>query len=87
MGIFHSVSAFNNAGFSILPKRLLPFRGSLWLNLVLSLLIILGGLGFYVIHELILYRRKEIQRLSTHTKLVFVSTLRVAHSLLAGEFI
>jgi trk system potassium uptake protein TrkH len=35
----------------------------------------LGGLGFYVIHELMLYQRKEIQRLSTHTKLVLVSTL------------
>ncbi len=75
MSVFHSVSAFNNAGFNILPEGLSPFMGSLWLNLVFSLLIILGGLGFYVIHELILYHKKEIQRLSTHTKLVLTSTL------------
>ena len=75
MSIFHSVSAFNNAGFNILPEGLTPFRDSLWLNLVFSLLIILGGLGFYVIYELMLYQRKEIQQLSTHTKLVLVSTL------------
>ena len=40
--------------------------------MVISLLIILGGLGFYVLYELILYKRGEIRRISTHTKLVFL---------------
>ena len=51
------------------------FRGNVWVNLVISLLIILGGLGFFVIYELILYKRGEIRRISTHTKLVFLSSL------------
>lgn len=72
--LFHSVSAFNNAGFSTFSDNLMGFRGNVWVNLVISLLIILGGLGFYVIYELILYKRGEIRRISTHTKLVFLSS-------------
>ncbi|WP_448587412.1 TrkH family potassium uptake protein [Thermocrinis sp.] len=74
MSVFHSVSAFNNAGFSLLSSNLTPFVGNLWMNLILSLLIILGGLGFYVLYEMILYFRKEVNRLSTHTKLVLLSS-------------
>ena len=73
--LFHSVSAFNNAGFSTFSNNLVDFRGDLWVNLVISLLIILGGIGFYVMYEIILYQRGELKRLSTHTKLVFLSTL------------
>ncbi|WP_448583289.1 TrkH family potassium uptake protein [Thermocrinis sp.] len=69
-GIFHSVSAFNNAGFSVLPQGFGPYRGNIPINLILSVLIILGGLGFYVIQELILYYRGQVLRLSTHTKIV-----------------
>ncbi len=69
-GIFHSVSAFNNAGFSVLPQGFGPYRGNIPTNLILSVLIILGGLGFYVIQELILYYRGQVLRLSTHTKIV-----------------
>ena len=37
------VSAFNNAGFSTFSDNLMGFRGNVWVNLVISLLIILGG--------------------------------------------
>ena len=73
-GIFHSVSAFNNAGFSILPDGLAPYRGNIPVNIIFSVLIILGGLGFYVIQELILYYRGQVLRLSTHTKIVITFT-------------
>ncbi len=72
--LFHSVSAFNNAGFSTFSDNLVRFRGDPWVNLVVCLLIILGGVGFYVIYELILYKRGELKRLSTHTRLVLVSS-------------
>ena len=72
--LFHSVSAFNNAGFSIFSDNLVKFRGDIGINLVIILLIILGGLGFYVIYELLLYRMGEVRRISTHTKLVLITS-------------
>jgi trk system potassium uptake protein TrkH len=82
--LFHSVSAFNNAGFSTFSDNLMGFRGDLWVNVVISLLIVLGGIGFYTIYELILYRRGELRRLSTHTKLVFLSSILL---ILSGFFV
>ena len=74
VSLFHSVSAFNNAGFSTFSNSLGNFRGDLFLNLVVCLLIIVGGLGFFVINEIYLYLRGDINRLSTHTKLVLTTT-------------
>ncbi|MGE4442196.1 MAG: TrkH family potassium uptake protein [Desulfomicrobium sp.] len=50
--IFHSISAFCNAGFSLYPDSLMRFAGNLPMNLVFMLLIFLGGIGFYVLVEL-----------------------------------
>ena len=49
--IFHAVSAFCNAGFSLQPDSLIAWRGSLSINLIFMLLIIMGGIGFSVIVE------------------------------------
>lgn len=73
-GIFHSISAFNNAGFSIFENSLMNFRFDFVINFVISLLIILGGLGFLVINELDDYRRKRLNHLSLHTKIVLSAT-------------
>ena len=54
-GIFHSVSAFCNAGFSLFSDGLTGFRKDVMVNIVLMLLIILGGIGFMVIRDI---RRK-----------------------------
>lgn len=48
-GIFHAVSAFCNAGFSLFQDSLMAFRSDFSVNLVISSLIIGGGLGFHVI--------------------------------------
>ncbi|MBN2896773.1 MAG: potassium transporter [Campylobacterales bacterium] len=69
-GLFHAISAFNNAGFSLFSDSMMGYRGDLTINLTLPLLIILGGLGYLVLIELYYYRRREILRLSTHTKIV-----------------
>lgn len=69
-GFFHSISAFNNAGFSLFEDNLMRYRGDIIVNLTITSLIILGGLGYFVIMEIYSYRNKEIFRLSTHTKLV-----------------
>jgi len=68
-GLFHAVSAFNNAGFSTLPEGLLPFRGDLLVNLTVAFLIVLGGIGFFVVNDLYLYLTGRIRRLSVHTQL------------------
>ncbi len=76
--LFHAVSAFNNAGFSLFSDSLSGFRGDLYMNLVIASLVILGGVGFFVINELYLYGRGAIRRISSHTRLVLsVSVLLV----------
>lgn len=69
-GLFHSVSAFNNAGFSLFSDNMMGFRSDLVINITIPLLIIIGGLGYLVLLELYNYRKKSLTRLSTHTKLV-----------------
>ncbi|MBM7625012.1 TrkH family potassium uptake protein [Sporohalobacter salinus] len=69
LAVFHSVSAFNNAGFDIFGNSLENFTGDLTINLVISTLIILGGIGFAVIAEM--YKEeKRFKNYSLQTKLV-----------------
>lgn len=70
--VFHSISAFCNAGFDILGDSIFPFRDDLLINLTLSFLVIVGGLGFVVTSEL--FRRRSFKKLSTHSKLVIMVT-------------
>ncbi len=74
-GIFHSISAFNNAGFSVFSNSLMDFRYNIVVNFVVIALIILGGVGFLVIDEIILFWSKKLKRLSLHTKIVLYSTV------------
>lgn len=62
LALFHSVSAFNNAGFSLFPDNLAGFQTSLPVNLIITLLIILGGLGYEVIFEFYLWMRDRYRR-------------------------
>lgn len=70
--LFHSVSAFNNAGFSLFSNSFESFGSDIPLNLILMILIILGGIGFPVISEIITYRR--IRHFSLHAKIVMTVT-------------
>ena len=79
-GIFHSVSAFNNAGFSLFSENfaLLAYRTDLTVILTISTLIVLGGIGFLVYRDFLENLRGQRFRLSTHTKLaVLVSGLLI----------
>ncbi|MGM0365237.1 MAG: TrkH family potassium uptake protein [Actinomycetota bacterium] len=69
-GGFHAISAFNNAGFSLYSTSLEAFAGDINLNLIMITLIILGGLGFPVLSEIITFRRTK--QFSLHSKLVFI---------------
>jgi len=74
-GIFHAISAFCNAGFDLFGdfKSLADYVGDPSVSIMISLLIILGGLGFTVMVDLGRYAKG--QRISLHTKLVLISTL------------
>ncbi|GEA18979.1 TrkH family potassium uptake protein [Moorella sp. E306M] len=72
-GIFHAVSAFCNAGFDLFSKSLVDYRGDLLVNMVITLLIIFGGLGFSVVADI--YTKRSWQRLSLHSKIVIRTTL------------
>ena len=72
--IFHSVSAFCNAGFSTFSNSLVDFQGDIAILLIFSFLIICGGLGFIVIAELFSKIGSPQNRLSLHTKLCLSGT-------------
>ncbi|TKX32260.1 TrkH family potassium uptake protein [Campylobacter aviculae] len=74
-GIFHSISAFNNAGFSIFEHGLSIYKHDIAINLIVTTLIIIGGLGYFVLVELYFFQRKRLQTLSLHTKVVILATL------------
>jgi trk system potassium uptake protein TrkH len=71
-GVFHAISAFNNAGFALFSDSLMRFRGDWIVNLVVTSLVICGGLGFVVLTEI--GRVREYRRLSAHTRLVVTLT-------------
>ncbi len=50
--VFHSVSAFCNAGFSLFPNSFESYQGDPWINATLMLLILTGGIGFFVLRDI-----------------------------------
>lgn len=72
--IFHSISAFCNAGFDLFGNfsSLTGVYYNPVIILVISALIVIGGLGFYVWQEIYTYKKNK--RLSTHSKLVLIAT-------------
>ena len=73
-GLFHSVSSFNNAGFDLFGgfRSLSPYKSDFTVNIVVSFLIIIGGLGFSVLLDI--YRRRKWRKFSLHTKVVLTTT-------------
>lgn len=73
-GLFHSVSSFNNAGFDLFGgfRSLTLYKSDFTVNIVVSFLIILGGIGFGVMLDI--YRRRNWRKLSLHTKVVLTTT-------------
>ncbi|MDP3891892.1 TrkH family potassium uptake protein [Nocardioides sp.] len=79
LGVFHAVSAFNNAGFALYSDSLIGFVGDPWICLPIAVAVIFGGLGFPVLFELRRHLGRP-RRWSLHTKL----TLGTSAALLAG---
>lgn len=80
--IFHSISAFCNAGFDILGNSIVPFAGDIVINLTICSLIIIGGLGFSVYIDI--SQKRSFRKLHLHSKLVIaVSSILI----IAGMFL
>ncbi len=78
-GIFHSVSAFCNAGFDLMGKdgeyiSLTGYSGDWTVNLVIMLLIIIGGIGFFIWNDLS-ENKLHFRRWKLHTKITILMTL------------
>jgi len=75
VGVFHSISSFNNAGFDIIGgSSLIGFSSDIFLNITTMTLIVIGGLGFIVILDL--FKNKfNIKKCSLHTKVVLTMTI------------
>lgn len=70
--LFHSISAFCNAGFDIIGNSLTNYVNDFTVNMTISLLIIFGGLGFTVFIDI--YRKRRFKNLSLHSKVVISFT-------------
>ncbi|MCG6911947.1 MAG: TrkH family potassium uptake protein [Deltaproteobacteria bacterium] len=77
LSIFHSISAFCNAGFSTFSDSFTSFQENVPINLAVCFLIISGGIGFLVLSEIrhrLSVKHRPLSRLSLHSKLVLSST-------------
>ena len=81
-GLFHSISAFNNAGFSIHGDSLMRYATDVWMLAPVMAAIVIGGLGFPVLHDLRV-RWHDPRHWTLHTKLTLMGTAM----LLAGGFV
>jgi trk system potassium uptake protein TrkH len=74
--LFHSISAFNNAGFDLMGNfsSMTQYRHNVLFNTVTMMLIVAGGLGFFVINDL--YRKRwHFKKFTMHTKIVISVTV------------
>ncbi|MCI1857402.1 MAG: TrkH family potassium uptake protein [Sporolactobacillus sp.] len=71
--IFHSISGFNQAGFSLFRGSMAAYVGDPIVNLTLALLITLGGIGFTVIADLLSTRR--FRQLQLHSQIMLIGTV------------
>lgn len=71
--LFYSISAFNNAGFALSSDSLMPYVTNIPVNLIISVLIILGGLGFTIFIDI--KKNKRWKKYSFYTRLILLSTL------------
>jgi len=70
--VFHAISAFNNAGFSLYPDSLTRWQTSPLVNITIPLMFIIGGLGYGVLSDIT--SRVGWRRCSLHSKLMLVGT-------------
>jgi trk system potassium uptake protein TrkH len=73
MGLFHAISAYNNAGFDLFGNSFCNYSGNVLVNLTVIVLIVLGGIGFFVISDVL--SKKRWKHFTFHSKIVISTTL------------
>lgn len=72
--IFHSITAFCNAGFDLFGTTSLNiFQNDVYINIIFMVLIILGGIGFFVIEDILIHK-KRLKKIQFQSKIVLSST-------------
>ena len=79
--VFHSVSAFCNAGFTLYTANLIDFKSNNIINIVIPLLIFLGGIGFAVLNNIQLYVKKKITKDKKKIRLMLTTKMAVIISI------
>lgn len=74
-GIFHSISAFCNAGFALFSNNLESYPGSVLMNMTVAYLIILGGIGFSVINSVLIAVRRDVKRFTLTSKVAILVSM------------
>lgn len=72
LGLFHAVSAYNNAGFALWGDSLIRFAGDPWVVVPVAGALVLGGIGYPVVMELLSSRRPR--EWSLHTRVTLTAT-------------
>ncbi|MFD0590234.1 TrkH family potassium uptake protein [Paenibacillus sp. GCM10027627] len=70
--LFHSISAFNNAGFALWSDGLSSHVGDPIVNFTIILLFVVGGLGYIVVVDI--FKKRSWRKLSLHSKIVLLAT-------------
>jgi len=81
-GVFHSISAFCTAGFSLFSDSMMPLRDNVEFNLIMDSLCLIGGIGFFVIYDIHGFLKKvsrkiKPRRLSFHSRVILRATFIV----------
>lgn len=81
-GIFHSISAFNTAGFSIYQDSFCKFSDNSSLNITIICISTLGSLGFFVLFDIYKYYTERLKgvkkkKLSVHSRIILISTITI----------
>jgi trk system potassium uptake protein len=72
LSIFHSVSSFNNGGFALWPDNMMSHYNNPLLNIVTTILVLIGGLGFTVVFDL--WKKRNFKHLTLHSKIMLTAT-------------
>ena len=77
LAVFHSISAFNNAGFSLFPDSLVGYVAEPLVNVVMPVLIVMGGIGYQVILEIYIWLRSLLSPQRHDPKVSFSLNFKV----------